>query len=98
MEFPKYEVLQRIMGLEDVEASQGITKTISVRLDVSVYSNLFALAEIAGMSMNSVMVDFTQMGLDTVYGELSAEQKEKAKEIFMEKVKELSKEIDGGKK
>jgi len=98
MEFPKYEILQRILGVEEPEPAQGLTKTISVRLDVVLYSHVFAMAEVAGMSMNAVMVDFTNMGLESVEEKLSDEQKEKAKAIFLAKMLELSKEIDGGKK
>ena len=64
-------------------------KAQSVRMNVLLYSEVYALATLAAHSMNTALVAFIRAGKEAIWSKLDDEEREKAEQFKTAKLAEL---------
>jgi hypothetical protein len=82
-------VISSIRGTDPFEEDVTMIKSISVRMNISMYARIHALSIMTDESMNSTLINVLQVGHEEIMKHLTEEEKNKHQELAVTKLKEV---------
>ncbi|MDD2732746.1 MAG: hypothetical protein PHF56_02300 [Desulfuromonadaceae bacterium] len=82
-------VISSIRGTDLFEEDVTMIKSISVRMNISMYSKIHAISIMTNESMNTTLINVLQVGHEEIMKHLSDEEKSKHHNLTVMKLKEI---------